>query len=200
MSRGPDSRRSATVFLQAPPDAAVRVFTVGHSNTGPERLLRLLREAGVRRVADVRRVPQSRHVPWAGRDALPGVLALEQVAYVHAEALGARREPMPDSVNDALDDAAFRGYADHMSTRGFTEALDEVVAWAAEAPTALMCAEADFSGCHRRFVADALTARGVEVVHLADDGPVLHALSERARVADGVVTYPRAPGRQARLF
>ena len=58
--------------------------------------------------------------------------------------------------------------------------------------TALMCAEAQWVNCHRRLIADALIARGHDVVHIdARGGTGPHELTDFAVVsADGRVTYP----------
>ena len=54
-----------------------------------------------------------------------------------------------------------------------------------------MCAEAVWWRCHRQLVADALVARGVEVLHISTGRAAPpHELTEFARVVDGKVSYP----------
>jgi uncharacterized protein (DUF488 family) len=54
-----------------------------------------------------------------------------------------------------------------------------------------MCAEAWWVRCHRRLIADALTARGWRVLHLASSGRLEeHELTDFAVIEDGEVTYP----------
>jgi uncharacterized protein (DUF488 family) len=54
-----------------------------------------------------------------------------------------------------------------------------------------MCAEALWWQCHRMLVADALTARGIRVVHVLSASEARpHALTAFARVEDGRVSYP----------
>ena len=87
--------------------------------------------------------------------------------------------------------AAFRGYADYMDTEPFQRALDDLRRFAADAPTAVMCAEAVWWQCHRRLLADALLVRGVPVLHvLTTASPKPHELSEFARVEADRLTYP----------
>ena len=43
------------------------------------------------------------------------------------EALGGRRRPLPDSPNTARRNAAFRGYADYMSSTPFEEAFTRLL-------------------------------------------------------------------------
>jgi uncharacterized protein (DUF488 family) len=59
-----------------------------------------------------------------------------------------------------------------------------------------MCAEALWWRCHRRLIADRLTAMGWSVCHIGADGALArHALPEFAIVAaDGTVRYPPVQG------
>ena len=69
--------------------------------------------------------------------------------------------------------------------------IDRLLALARRRPTAVMCAEAVWWRCHRRLIADVLTARGVEVLHILDAGHVQqHALTDSARLVDGRLVYP----------
>jgi uncharacterized protein (DUF488 family) len=142
------------------------LYTVGHSNRPIEELLEMLRTAGVKRLVDVRAVPKSRRWPQYNGEALKGSLAAEGIAYTwRGDALGGFRKPLPDSPNVALD-GAFRGFADHMGTPAFAAAVDDLLASAGSAPTAMMCAEKLPAECHRSLITDYVLARGVEVVHL----------------------------------
>lgn len=151
----------------------------------------MLHEAGVERLVDVRRFPGSRRHPQFAREALAAALGESVIAYEHAPELGGRRVPRPGSPHAAWRNAGFRGYADHMETAEFQEALADLERDAAERPTALLCAEAVPWRCHRRLIADALSARGWEVVHLLAPGrSEPHALHPDARVLpDGRLLY-----------
>ena len=176
------------------------VYTVGHSIRGREEFIDILRAAGVALLVDVRRYPRSRRHPHFSREALSRALEEAGLGYRHEEDLGGHRVPLLGSPNPAWKEDAFRGYADHMSSRAFQTALGRVLA--APPGTAVMCAEADPLHCHRQLLADALVARGARVVHLLGAGRSSeHALHPRARVgADGGVTYPAPPPRQGDLF
>jgi uncharacterized protein (DUF488 family) len=171
---------------------AARAYTAGHSTHSLGDFAALLRGAGVRGVADVRAHPGSRRMPHFGREPLAAGLAAEGIAYAHLPALGGRRRPRPDSPNGAWEVEAFRGYADHMAGEEFAAGLVELERLAAQRPTAVVCAEAVWWRCHRRLVADALTARGWEVVHVGPDGRLtVHELPAFAVVeTGGRVTYP----------
>lgn len=179
--------------------AMSRIWTVGHSNHTPQRFLELLRRHGILCVADVRRHPFSRRHPHVSRPALERLLVAGGIGYRHFEALGGRREPLPDSPNTAIADPGLRGYADWATGPAFRAALDGLCALASASATAVMCAEADPARCHRALLADHLAARGFEVLHILADGDVVaHRMHDAARVGpDGVVTWP---ARQAGLF
>jgi uncharacterized protein (DUF488 family) len=169
------------------------IFTVGHSTRPQEELIAILKEAGVGLLVDVRRFPGSRRHPQFGKEALRAGLARAAIAYRHEPDLGGRREPRPDSANTAWRVAAFRGYADHMASPEFRSALERLVA-DPQVPTAVMCAEAQPAPCHRQLIADALVARGVEVVHLLAPGRrQAHVLNPSAVVRpDGTLVYARS--------
>jgi uncharacterized protein (DUF488 family) len=174
----------------------MRAFSVGHSTHSLERFVGLLAPHDVERVVDVRRTPRSRRHPQFERDSLAAELPARGVDYRHLAALGGRRRPRPDSPNGGWEHEAFRGYADHALTDEFAAALAELCALARERPTAFMCAEAPWWRCHRRLIADRLTALGWSVCHIGADGTLArHALPEFAIVAaDGTVRYPPAQG------
>jgi uncharacterized protein (DUF488 family) len=169
------------------------IFTVGHSNHEESEFLELVRGAGVELIADVRANPRSRY-PQFNRSALAGTMKAAGIGYAPLGVdLGGRREPLPDSVNTALDDGPFRGYADHMGTDQFRAGLEMLESLARERRAAVMCAEGDWHHCHRRLIADALAARGWRVLHLGANGSLdQHELTEFAVVEDGVPTYPEA--------
>jgi len=167
------------------------ICTIGHSTRTADAFLALLRAHGLTGVADVRTVPRSRRHPHFSREALAAFLAPHGVAYVHLPGLGGLRKPQPDSPNGGWRHEGFRGYADHMGTREFADALEALIAFAEGRRAAVMCAEAKWWQCHRRLVADALVALGMEVRHVmsAHDAP-RHELTPFARVAGSTVHYP----------
>lgn len=170
------------------------LVTIGHSNHSLAAFLDLLQSHGVNLIADIRRIPKSSRHPHFSRDALDAALAAAGIGYRHFEALGGMRQPQPKSPNGAWREAAFQGYADHMDTPAFQQALSAVIALSRERTVAAMCAEADPSQCHRQILADAMVARGVDVIHLlgSSGGFRSHSLTAHARVDEesGRVTYP----------
>ena len=155
----------------------------------PGEFMALLHGHDVELLVDVRRYPASRRVPQFNSGPLAETLSSGGIAYEHVEELGGRRSPVADSPNGAWRNDQFRGYADHMATAAFREALERLIA--EERRTAVMCAEARWVNCHRRLIADALTARGHEVLHIDARGRVeRHELTDFAVVRGEQVTYP----------
>jgi uncharacterized protein (DUF488 family) len=170
------------------------ILTVGHSNHEEGEFVELLRGARVKLIADVRRYPGSRRQPHFERTALAAVLLEAGIGYRWlGESLGGRRKPLPDSPNGAWESDQFRGYADHMASEEFAAGLTELEELARQQRVAVMCAEAWWVRCHRRLIADALTARGWRVLHLESNGRLTeHQLTDFAVVEDEIVTYPAA--------
>jgi len=172
------------------------VYTIGHSTRSADEFLTLLAGAEVRLVADVRASPSSRRHPQFNRGELSAWLAAAGIEYRHFPGLGGRRSPVPGSRNGGWEQAAFRGYADHMTSSDFLGALAELETLAARYKTSVMCAEAVWWRCHRRLIADALVVRGWRVGHLGvGDRRAVHELPAFAVVeADASIDYPPLQG------
>ena len=146
---------------------------------------------GIERLVDIRTVPRSRRNPQFDRTNLPRALAETGIHYEHRPGLGGLRHARKDSINTAWRNDSFRGYADYMQTAEFSHNIDELIADGAQERIAIMCAESVPWRCHRSLVADALTARGVEVRHIIAAGdPKPHSVTPFARVEGDRVTYP----------
>jgi uncharacterized protein (DUF488 family) len=165
-------------------------LTIGHGARSIEEFLGLLRTAEVRQLVDVRTAPGSRKHPQFGRQPLAAALAEEGMAYVWRQDLGGWRRARPDSPHTALRSASFRGYADHMETAAFRDALDWLIQSSRDRGTAIMCSESLWWNCHRRMIADALTVRGILVEHLLSGGRrEPHRLHPNARVVGDRLVY-----------
>jgi uncharacterized protein (DUF488 family) len=138
------------------------LYSIGHSNHPWPRFLGLLEQHAVEIVADVRSVPYSRRYPQFNREVLARQLETAGLRYAFlGDLLGGR--PQGDGI------PSFAGPA-------WEQGLDQLVALAAEGPTAFLCAEGDPARCHRgEFVTPALLARGVSVRHILPDGRLLQA-------------------------
>lgn len=167
------------------------VFTIGHSTRTLAEFIQLLKTYGVTLLVDVRTVPRSRHNPQFNKETLPASLKSEGIRYIHMPEIGGLRRPKRDSVNLAWKNMGFRGYADFMQTKEFTDNLLKIIALARENCLALMCAEALPWRCHRSLISDALVVRHVKVQHIINaSSTITHELNEMAQVEGTKITYP----------
>jgi uncharacterized protein (DUF488 family) len=178
-----------------------RIYTVGHSTRSTEELISILRNHGIRLLLDVRKIPKSRFNSHFNKNALDASLSKAGIEYGHFPELGGMRKSVPGSINAGWRDDGFRGFADYMLTREFKEAVQSLIEQASQKSLAIMCAEADYTKCHRMLISDALKVRGVEVLHIKNQTELVpHKLTPFARI-DGVrVTYPGGDPSQPSLF
>ena len=169
------------------------VWTIGHSTRPIGDFLALLARERIERLVDVRAFPGSRRYPQYNQEALARTLKAAGIEYLHRPALGGRRRPPKGDPPSAWRNAGFRGYAAYMRTPQFHAALDDLIALAAERRTVIMCSEAVPWRCHRTLIADALTARGIDVEHILDASTSRHTLTKFAVVSGGEVAYPALP-------
>jgi uncharacterized protein (DUF488 family) len=171
------------------------IWTIGHSTRSLGEFLGLLRGERIELLADVRRYPASRMHPHFDAGALGKSLIAADLRYEGYPELGGRRTPRVGSTNTRWRNASFRGYADYMESPAFDTALARLIADAADARTAIMCAEAPWWRCHRALIADALKARGIEVLHImGEERSIAHPYTSAANVVDGKLSYGPSSG------
>lgn len=149
------------------------IKTIGHSNHPIKRFVDLLKAGGVETVVDVRSTPYSRRFPQFGRERLAASLAIGGILYRYeGAALGGKPKD-----GGSYDDLASRPE--------FNDALDRLIAGAADTTLCLMCAEKEPLDCHRTvLVSRRLVERGVAIDHLPADGGIRpHAEIEEALLA-----------------
>ena len=139
-----------------------QLFTIGYEGLDSERLVGVLRSAGVAVLADVRAVANSRKRGFS-KGALGTSLREAGLGYAHLRSLGT-----PKSGRQA----ARAGDAALMRRIYCEEVLDTAAGIAALAalaeasPICLLCFERDPAGCHRRVLAERLAPRGFVVSDL----------------------------------
>jgi uncharacterized protein (DUF488 family) len=147
------------------------VFTIGYEKTSQAEVIAALKAAGVARVIDVRDRPLSRRAGFSKRQLQAG---LEQngIGYVHLQALGT--PPEGREANRLRDWQRFwRIVEAKLETPEAEHALEQAAALAAQAPSCLLCYEADWRICHRSRVAELLAERhGFAVTNLATAQPL----------------------------
>lgn len=183
-SRAPTSiRKKRTAFT---------VYTIGHSTHPVTEFVGLLFQHSIELVVDVRSFPSSRRWPQFNQAALKQSLKANRIAYLWLSALGGRRHSKQiDSRNCGWQVKAFRSYADFANGEEFEGGLCELLAAAAWARTAIMCAEGLWWQCHRRIISDHLVTRGYRVIHILPQGrATAHQLTEFAVIENGRLVYP----------
>ena len=170
------------------------VYTIGHSTRTIVEFVELLRQGRVELVVDIRSIPRSRTNPQFNLDALPEALSVWQIGHTRIEELGGRRnksKTVPAEVNGFWTNQSFHNYADYALSDEFHIGLLRLTELSRERRCAIMCSEAVWWRCHRRFVADYLLHDGREVFHLMGTALVDIAKMNRAARGDGAsLVYP----------
>lgn len=143
------------------------VLTVGHSHHAMDHFLDLLRRHSVQVVADVRSHPYSKYASQFDHEPLIEALRAAGFQYVY---LGAELGGRPRG--DAYYDRDGRVLYDKVAASpAFQDGLARLKKGIQRQVVALLCAEEDPAGCHRRLlVARVLTEGGIAVAHIRGDG------------------------------
>ena len=170
------------------------VYTIGHSTRSIAEFVELLRAGRVELVVDIRSTPRSRTNPQFNLDTLPEALASWQIGHAQITELGGRRgksKTVPPEVNGFWTNQSFHNYADYALSGDFRTGLALLADASRERRCAIMCSEAVWWRCHRRFVADYLLHGGRDVFHLMARARVDAAnMNPAARPADASLVYP----------
>lgn len=165
----------------------MRVLTIGHGTRSADELVETLAGGGAQTLVDVRRYPGSRRNPQFNQTALERTLAEAGIVYRHAAELGGRRSGEPGEERfGCIRVAAFRSYAARMGSAEWQRALAGALV---EPAPCFMCAETPWRKCHRRLIAELLTARGHDVIHLI-----------RPHVYENHVPWEEAEARDGKLY
>ena len=137
-----------------------RLWTVGTSNRTKEDFIHLLRTYEIQQVFDVRRFPKSERFLWFCREEMARWLPEAGIRYVWmGRELGGYRPG---------------GYEAFSQTPEFQAAVDQLLEYAAQVPTAVVCAEKLPWRCHRLWIARAVEQRGWQVIHILDENRTWH--------------------------
>ena len=167
------------------------IYTIGHSTRKENEFLELLKQYSIQTLVDIRTLPRSRWNPQFNRTSLEKMLPKAGIQYMHVAELGGLREPSSKSIHRGLKDPGLRGYAEHMETPEFEKALTNIISLGRKRVIALMCAEANYTKCHRQLTSDALVARKIQVLHILNsEQAAAHVLTPTAFVQGNKITYP----------
>ena len=140
------------------------LFTLGYEGLTIEAFIARLQAAQVKTTVDVRELPLSRKKGFS-KSAFCAALSAQGIAYLHAPALGC---PKPIR-NQYKADGNWQTYSSEFLKYIQTQdaSLRELVKIAHASPVCLVCFEADYSTCHRTYVARAARRLGgPTVMHL----------------------------------
>lgn len=166
------------------------VYTIGHSTRSLEEFIKILNSFKINLVIDVRTVPHSKHNPQFNKNALSETLKTKGIKYILLSELGGLRRPRENSVNLALKNKSFQGYADYMQTKEFSENLLKLIALARENQLVIMCAEAVPWRCHRTLLSDALSIRKFKVKHILNENNFInHEINPLAQIEGTKISY-----------
>ena len=140
------------------------LLTVGYEGCTIAEVLAELRRARVSLLIDVRAVPQSRKPGFSKRQLAAG-LDEQGIAYVHLQGLGTPK-PGRDAVRAGHPERMEPIFRDHMTSDRAQAELAQAKVLAREGRACLLCFERDPMTCHRRFVAEMISA--------GTDQPIVH--------------------------
>ena len=144
------------------------IWTIGYEGLSLEQFLKLLRANNIEHLVDIREAPISRKAGFA-KGALSEAVGRAGIHYSHVRALGCPK-PIRDRHKETGDWGRYtRDFKIYLA--GQNEALAELRATVAAARTCLLCYEADYSRCHRTYVAEAISSTADEIRHIAVKPP-----------------------------
>ena len=141
----------------------MRIFTIGYQGATVAEFIATLKNAGVERVIDVRALPLSRR-PGFSKSPLKAALGEAGIEYVHLKALGTPAEGRAAARAGRYADLE-RAYAGQLELPEAIAQSAQMLALAAEKPSALLCMEREPAHCHRTLLLSAV-APDADIVHL----------------------------------
>jgi len=141
------------------------LFTIGYEGCTIADVVGALKEARIGLLIDVRAVPQSRKPGFSKRQ-LAAALDEQGIRYVHLQALGTPK-PGRDAVRAGHPEWMETIFRAHMEGDQPQAELADAAGLARGTRACLLCFEQDPMQCHRRIVAEMITAdTGQYVTHL----------------------------------
>lgn len=129
------------------------IWDIGHSTRTEEEFIVLLKEHKIKAVVDVRRFPSSKKSPHFAKAHLETILRENRMDYAW--------------LGDELGGFRKGGYEQWTKTQEFASGIKNLEDTARRKRTVFLCAERDYSRCHRRFIIELLKRKGWTVHHIA---------------------------------
>jgi uncharacterized protein (DUF488 family) len=141
------------------------IATIGYEKAPLLEVLGRLKAARVGLLIDVRAVAASRRAGFS-KTLLSGSVQDQGIGYLHLRDLGTPKSGRVAARAGRIEEMRAI-FAEHMQTAAALGALEEAVRRSRESRVCLLCYEAEADCCHRKIVAEMMSARtGAEVVHL----------------------------------
>ncbi|MPM13496.1 hypothetical protein SDC9_59853 [bioreactor metagenome] len=138
---------------------------MGYEGLNINAFINRLRDAGVQTIVDVRELPLSRKKGFS-KTAFREALAQSGIAYFHVPALGCPKNVRAQYKTDNDWAIYTKSFLAYVETQEAT--VRELVKLSKMTKACLVCFEADFSMCHRTYVARAARKLGgPSVMHLS---------------------------------
>lgn len=137
------------------------LFTFGYEGLDLGAFVARLHDAKIRMIVDVRELPLSRKKGFS-KTALREQLAAESIGYRHVPALGCPRPIRNQFRADGDWQRYTRDFLAYIDTQG--AAVRELAEQSLASTSCLLCFEADYSTCHRTYVARAAQRFGAPPV------------------------------------
>lgn len=147
-----------------PSPSPSQLYTFGYEGLDIDAFIARVRAAGVQTIVDVRELPLSRKKGFS-KKSFAEALSRAGIAYLHAPTLGCPK-PIRDRYKVDGDWAAYtEAFLAYVSSE--TAGTRELVKVSRATTACLVCFEADYSMCHRTYVARAARKLGgLPVTHL----------------------------------
>lgn len=140
------------------------LFTFGYEGLSIEAFIERLLHMGIKTVVDVRELPLSRKKGFS-KSSFSAALSEQGIAYLHVPALGCPKPVRNQYKADGNWRTYTRSFLAYVATQ--EAPIQELVKISRATTACLVCFEADFSMCHRTFVARAAHQHGgPTVMHL----------------------------------
>jgi len=144
--------------------SSTHLYTLGYEGLDIDAFLGRVKEAGIKTIVDVRELPLSRKRGFS-KTVFGEALAREHVAYLHAPTLGCPKEIRNRYRANGDWGAYTKAFLGYIATQDAS--VGELVKLSRATTACLVCFEADFTMCHRTFVARAARKLGgPAVMHL----------------------------------
>jgi uncharacterized protein (DUF488 family) len=152
----------------------LHIYTIGHSTRELKDFIKILHKYQIKTIIDVRRFPKSGKFPHFNKENLEKELPRKSVEYIWlGELLGGFRKG---------------GYEKYTRTSEFREGIERVTQFSKEATATVMCTEALWFKCHRRYITEELSKLGFKVIHIIEEGRIYeHKPRRRKRKLENTV-------------